>query len=434
MGFQSSREIAQSRASSVVDMAGLIVERGRLGSTAGQSVTKRTITTVPAIHRAWDFAASWVANLTMSVWRGEGVIPERVTATPQARLFGGVPNPLQNWWWFWYVTAMSLEARNNAYNWKTKDKNGQVVEVTALHPDQVVPTPTASGLRYDVWFDGSVPQPRDVKGLGTVTVDRGTILHYRGAGGMGELVPDTPIQRFKQTLGIALAKQDYEANLYQHGVMGGLGVTFPAATTAEQAKKWREVFDSEHAGTFNAGRTKVVGGGATLSQIGMSQKDAQFAEALDLTMRQIQQITGVPDWVLGIGAGPRMALTPEQRDAEWTHYGGETRLERIESALYADPDIFGPGSRDYPRFDTANAIHPDSRTADNIAHQQIQDGRLLVDEWRVPRGMPPLPNGVGMIPQVTPVGGAPNPGIPADKPAGQDADEPDADDEGGDDA
>ena len=35
---------------------------------------------------------SW-AGAWLGVWRGEGVIPERVTTTNQARLFAGVPNP-----------------------------------------------------------------------------------------------------------------------------------------------------------------------------------------------------------------------------------------------------------------------------------------------------------------------------------------------------
>ncbi len=417
MGFLGSRVGARrERADSVVDMAGLMLAQA--GSTAGQAVTKRTVATIPAVHRAWDFAASAVANLTMGVWRGEGIIPERVITTLQGRLFAGVPNPRQSWWLHWYILQMSLEARAAGYLWKTKDPvTGRVSSLTALHPDQVVPfLAYGSEPTYQVTFDGSVPQPPEIRGLGVATVGRETILHVPGAGTMGELVPPTPIERFRTALGIALAKQDYEANLYANGVMGGLAVAFPAATTQKQAKAWREIFDSEHAGTFNAGRTKVIGGGATFAQIGMTQRDAQFVEAGAMTLRDVWHMTGVPDWVLGIEGKGESSSTPEQDDIRWVHHGLEARLRRIEDALYADPDIFGGGSRDYPAFDTAGAIHPDSKTADAIAHQQIQDGRMLVDEWRIPRGMGPLPGGVGMIPQITPVGGAPNeaPGPPAD--------------------
>jgi hypothetical protein len=44
-----------------------------------------------------------------------------------------------------------------------------------------------------------------------------------------------------------------------------------------------------------------------------------------------------------------------------------------------------------------------------VQHFRIQNGSELVDEARADNGRPPLPNGAGQIPQITPVGGAPNP-------------------------
>lgn len=416
MGFTSSRRVGiQARAQSVVDMAGLLMASGgRGGSTAGQPVTTRTVATVPAIHAAWEFCATAVANLELGVYRGEGVIPERVTTSVQSRLFAGVADPRQDWHRCKYIMAKSLEARNNAYLWKTKNAAGQVIALTALHPDQVFPYAfqvRGNELVYPVIFSSFYPVPPGIEEYGMVTVDRSIMLHIRGGGNIGEAIPGTPVQQFATALGIALAKQDFEANLYANGVMGGLAVAFPANMSPEQAKKWKEVYNSENAGTTNAGRTRVIGGGATIAQIGMTLADAQFVEAGNMSLLDVANITGCPHWVLGIEHKSEKSTTPEQDDARWVNHGLETRLRRIESALRADPDIFGPGARDYPRFDTANAIHPDSRTADTIAHQQIQDGRLLVDEWRIPRGMPPLPNGMGMLPQIVPVGGSPA-GVP----------------------
>ena len=378
---------------------------------AGQNVTRTTAATVPAIHRAWSFAASEVAKLSMGVWRGEGIIPQRVTSTLQGRLFAGVPNPRQDWFWFWYCVEKAVESRNSAYIWKTKNLSGQVVALTALHPDQVFPymyRVKDDDMQYPVSFTPFWPQPPDVNGRGVVTVGRETIIHIRGDGGMGELVPKTPIQMFAVSIGIALARQDYQANLLENGVQGGMAVSFPAGMSFEQAKKWKELYQNDNAGTIHAGETRAFGGGATFQEIGMTPNDAQIVEMGLMSIHDVLHMTGVPGWALEMEAKQQKSTTPEQDDARWVHHGLESRLKRIEGALYADVDIFGPGSRDYPQFDTANSIHPDSATADNIAHQQIQDGRMLVDEWRVPRGMGPLPDGLGKVPQVTPVGGAPN--------------------------
>ena len=188
-------------------------------------MTKSTVATIPAVHRAWDFAAASVANLTMAVWRQDGAIPRRVFTTNASRLFAGVPNRSQSWWWLWYIVQLSLEARASAYLWKTVSDAGVVWELTALHPDQVSPVPDpAGGLRYLVIFQPGMPRPSEVvgNGPGSLTVGPERIIHIRGAGAMGELVPKTPIERFRTALGLALAKQDYESNLYANGVMGGL--------------------------------------------------------------------------------------------------------------------------------------------------------------------------------------------------------------------
>jgi HK97 family phage portal protein len=395
-------------------MEGLLLARRGIGSgsTGGQAVSKTTVATIPAVHRAWSFAANAVAMLTMGVWKGDGVIPTRVTGSQAARLFTGVPNPRQDWYRFWYTVAKSLEARNSGYVWKTKNAAGQVIALTALHPDQVFPflyQVTNSELQYPVMFSPYYPTPPGVDTYGVVTVDRETIWHIRGDGGIGEQVPMTPIQTFATSLGIALAKQDYEANLYENGVMGGLAVTFPDNKTREQARDWMAMFDADQAGTGNSGKTKVIGGGATMTQIGMTPKDAQFIESGIASMQDVANITGVPKWVLNIDDKAEKGQSPEQDEARWFHHGLKPRLARICSSLSAEPDIFGPGATAWPMFDTADSIHPDSLTAAEISLGKVQSGQWTPDEARAKDGLPPHANGVGQIPQQTPVGGAPNP-------------------------
>jgi len=407
VGFTRSQ--VQQRA---VGMGGLMRGGVSIG-TAGQSVTRSTVAGLPTIHRAWSFASNAVACLTMGVWRGEGVVPERVLTTSAARLFRGVPCSSQDWYRFWFIVQKSRESRNVAYVWKTKNSAGVVTAMTALHPDQVYPYPTIGpdgSIRYAVTFTPWYPRPDDVgNGIGSVQVGRDVIWPVYGDAGCGELIPPTPIELFARSLGIALAKQDYEANLYQNGMLGAIGVTFPPNSTKGQADEWSAAFQNDHAGTRNVGRPIVVGGGATLAQIGMTPKDQAFVEAGEMSTLDAVNMTGVPAWVLNANEKSEKSMSPEQQEAQWVNHGLHGRVMSIQSSLFAEPDIFGPASKDYPQFDTGNVIHPDSRTADDIAHQRVQDGRMLADEWRLPNGMPPLPNGAGMIPQETPVGGAPNP-------------------------
>jgi len=50
---------------------------------------------------------------------------------------------------------------------------------------------------------------------------------------------------------------------------------------------------------------------------------------------------------------------------------------------------------------------------------EVQAGIRLVDEARRVLGLDELPDGIGKIPQITPVGGAPNSALPLPKPAGK---------------
>jgi hypothetical protein len=90
-------------------------------------------------------------------------------------------------------------------------------------------------------------------------------------------------------------------------------------------------------------------------------------------------------------------------------------LRRIELALAADLDLFA-NTDVYPQFTTDDLLRADALTQAQVEHYQIQDGSLLPDEARAKRGQTPLPpipedpsQTPGMVPQVTPVGGAPNP-------------------------
>jgi HK97 family phage portal protein len=415
MGITSRRVSVQRREVSI--SPGLMASL-RSGGTAGQTVTRRTAIRVPTVGAAVAFRASHVAMLDIGTYRDDGdAIPAKVTDSWQSRLLKGVPNPNQSWYEFWEIVESSLSYRGNAYVWKTRGNDGKVVALTALHPDQVFPyncNLENGRLRYPVAFMPLYPCPPDVEyqGSGSLTVDKSVIWHVRGRGGMGETVAPSPIERYAQSIGAALAKQDYEASLYENGVLGGTVVSFPATMTRSKAEEWKKLWNDDNAGTNNAGRTKVIGGGATVSQIGMTQRDAQFIESVDLSVIDVANIFGVPAYFLNQNERAAKIVLPEHEEARWVNHYLAPELRRIEQSLYADTDIFGPGSKVYPRFDSAGLIHPDSATKAGILATKVQTGQWTPDEARSADGMPPLPDGIGKVPIFVPVGGTPF-GMPA---------------------
>ena len=395
----------------------LDMRRTMYGNTAagGAIVNNSSVSGLPTAYAAGNFAAGSVAVLRMRVWQDDGPARQRVRTGWQAGLFDGPkPNLVQTWYSFWEAVERSLTYRNVSYIWKTKDSSGRTIMLWALHPDQVTPMQYqgVDGIVFRVTFDGNYPRPIGAEDKTSVMVDGSTIMRLVGAGQMGELIPKTPVQLFARALGLALDKQEHEASLFQNAAQSGMVVTFPQGVTAKQAEDWRDNFESKHAGPQNAGKTKVIGNGATVAQVAMTQQDAQFIESVELSGKDIARIFDVPPTMLGIAPKYTKADTPENDQDRWLRFGLSQRLCRIESAFLADYDLFGQAVF-FPGFDMGTVLRGDLQTEDTIAHQQIQDGRLLVDEWRARNGLSDLPNNMGKIPQIVPVGGSPK-GVPTD--------------------
>jgi HK97 family phage portal protein len=388
-------------------MDGLIEHRATIASS-GVAVTNRTVAGLPAFDAGVAIAANAVAQLTGKVWRGDGPVRQQVTTTWQARLFRGSPNAEQSWFTFWYIIEAARTARRRGYIWKTKDATGRVVAMTALHPDQVWPFATVgSDRKFAVTFTPNYPKPPEVDGFGSVTVGLDQITYIPGRGGCGEIFPRTPVDEFRASLGLAVAKQEHEAAVYKNGAQGGVVVRFPTGVNKKQADEWRDDFDAEHAGAGNSAKTKVVGSGAEISQIGMTQKDTQFIESVGMSLLDCALILDIPPWLLGVPENKSKPQSPEHEMQRWVYFHLAPRLTAIESAINADTDLFGSGIDTFG-FDTANIIRGDLATEADIAIRKVQAGIWLPDEARSRDSLPELPDGVGRIPQITPVGGAPN--------------------------
>jgi HK97 family phage portal protein len=380
----------------------LLSSRG-LATRDGVAVTAGAVAGLPAASRAISVAAEAVGKLELGIWRGKGVDRRRVATTWQARFFSGQPNERDTWQLVWEQTEASLTARNSAYWLKIPNETtGQVEAVYVKHPSHVDlrwNTKTRR-IEYRVRVDFNSPWS------GWIT--SADILHFRvGFADPGCLVPPTPIELHRDSLGAALARVRYEGGFYERG-HAGVAAVFPGEVSPEQAKKWEAVYRSA-GGVDNAHGIRVFGGGATLERIGLTLDDAQFVESQSLSIDDCARIFRVQSSLLGGGQKTDRPITPEHEEDRWLRYGLGPRLTRIEAFIAADPSFFGPGARDYPLFDTEGVLRGDLATEAEISLKKVQSGQWLVDEARARDGLAPLPNGAGQIPQVVPVGGQQNP-------------------------
>jgi len=364
---------------------------------------------IPAIYRAARLRAEAVATLDLKCFRGYGVDRAEAPGVWQAQMFS---QPRQNEYQttpvFWDAVEESLAYRGNAYIWKNVDPAlGRMVDWYALHPDQVTPV-DVNEWRVSVG-DGYVDPVGN--GRKVYTVDDSTILHIRGHGNGGTLEAPSPVKVFKEALGASLGRMRHESRMWNRGTAIQQAVVFPPAVTPTEAEQWRGQYAAQYEGT-SGDTTLVLGGGATVTPIGMTAVDAAYVDMAGLTARDAAMIMGVPADLLGVPVQTRGVPNLEQDLATWLRFGLGPELKRIEKAVAADPQVFPPYSQTYPWFDTDQFVRGDLVTEANIMHLRIQDGTLAPDEGRAQIGLPPHPDGLGATPQITPVGGGANP-IPA---------------------
>lgn len=397
-----------------VSLGTLIAAENGLRGSASTAVTQRAVLGLPAWLAAVRLASQAVASRKLRVYRGDGALKTRMRSTWQARFFAAAPNERESWFAVWAQTEASLTNSHNAYWTLMLDDAGRVAAVYVADPQAVE-------VRWN--RDQKRKEYRVTRDDGSKSewLTGQTVIHFRALNLPGWLVDPSPIALHRESLSSALAKVRYESAYYDEGIMQSLAVTFPKEMKPEEADRWRQVFQATHAGASNAHQVRVFGGGSSVSTIGLSLKDSQYIESMQFSIEDVARMTGVQASLLGAtsstgGKDAAAPLSPEHEEDRWFRYGLGPRLTRNEETVGVHPGFFGPGSRDYPRFDN-EGVRGDVKTEDDIAHQQIQDGRLLVDEWRAANGLDPLPGGLGKIPQVVPVGGAPNPApAPPDDP------------------
>jgi HK97 family phage portal protein len=362
---------------------------------------------VPALYRAARLRAEALASLRLRCWSGDGVDKVRRDNVWQALLFLAPANPYQDRFAFWETIGESLAWRNNAYIWKNVDPaTDRIIEWWALHPDQVVCR--GKGI-YTVTVQDGYMDPVG-RGPAKYNTDYDTIIHLRGHGDGGMYEAPTPIKLFKDAISGPVNRQRYEAKLWTRGPSLQLGIEFPGNIKKTEAEEWKDLWQSSYEG-LQGGSTAVIGGGAKIVPIGMTAHDAEFVNLAHLTVHDASRIMGVPANLLGVQL-ERAVPNLEQDLTSWLRFGLGPELERIESAFSADEQLFGHAYT-YPKFDTELFVRGDVQTEATVLVSLVQAGILTPNEARRVRGLDDLPGTIGDIPQITPVGGAPNPAAAA---------------------
>jgi HK97 family phage portal protein len=370
---------------------------GSVMTASGQPITATAAAGIPAVLDAVWLIAESVASIPLRVYTGRDAKKATDEASWQWVRLHDRPNDEQSAFDFWFDIAVCIETEGNAF--ALKDKAGSVVRnLYLMDPNKVKVRRGKDNEKLFIIRNGG----------DQIELTAADVLHFRGPTLKGGDTGMTPLALAREMLGSTRAGYLHEGHFLRNHNAPPVVIQHPEAVDRTKAQQLLDVWMMTHSGA-GVGLPAILGNGAELKPFGINMRDAQFIESRKLSVEDIARAFRIPRSMLNAEDQGDV----EQETTRFLSHGLNPRLNRIRSTLLADPDFtFGFGVR-YPEHYADEFIRVDAATRASVRHQDVQSGVLLPDEARADMGRPPLPDGLGRIPQITPVGGAPNPLVAA---------------------
>lgn len=288
------------------------------------------------------------------------------------------PNRYQNAFEWREMLQGHLALRGNAYNRMLTNPRGEITELVPIHPDRIRMELLPSGeYRYRV-----------TDRLGNeMVVPRGEIWHLRALSSDG-LMGLSPIELARESLGMALAAQDYGARFFANDAKPTGGwIEFPGSFKDSEAKKvFRESYQQAQSGA-NRGKVLVLENGMKFHEVGVTNKDAQFLELRQFQITDIARLFRVPPHMIADLSRATFSNI-EQQSLEFVMHTMTPWAERWEASIEADLLLDGDDLE--VEFDFANLMRGDAASRAAYYQSGIQNGWLTRNEARIAENMNPL--------------------------------------------
>ena len=351
---------------------------------------------LPAVGAAVRLISESIASLPCLVYEGNGPDRRKAVTSSQWELLHERPSLDCTPFELFSDISACIETRGNAFLQKVRDLRGRVVELIVIDPDavRVYRSAETREKKYDI-------RAGQTQYEGLTSTD---ILHVRGMTLRGGIRGISPIELHRNSIAMSYAVQEYVGRYFQNDAAPGLVIKIPGTLSNQQARQILEVFSANHSGLGNAHKPGILAGGADLEQVRVNLSDTTAIDAQKFGVREVARMFAVPASLIGANEGTSRSVDDEA--ASFLKFCLGPRLRRIESALRADPDLFG-GTNLYPEFKVDALLRGNTSERFTAYVAARQAGWLSANEIRELENYPSVADGDNV--QQTPVGGAPNP-------------------------
>lgn len=351
-------------------------------SAAGFAVTPETAMRVSAVFSCVRVLAESLAQLPIRVFRRRDDGGKEADDT---HALSGVLRRRPNGWqssFEWREMGVAHQCLRGAAYSRIRANNAGQRSLVPLHPDR---------LRAEQREDGSlIYEYQPVSGRRQVLLQEEVLrIPFMVLDGVQ---PISPISAQRETIGAALAAQDYGARFLKNDARpSGIIEWEKEFKDDEDLQKTKENWQKQF-GAENRGKVAILTRGSKFSPIGMSNEDAQFIETRKFSVSDIARIFRVPPHMIGDLERATFSNV-EQQSIDFVVHTVGPWLVRWEQALMRDLLPESEQETHFIEFNVSGLLRGDIAARYKAYSIGRQWGWLSVDDVRRLENMNPIGEG-----------------------------------------
>lgn len=360
------------------------------GTTSGKAVTERSAMQMTAVYSCVRILAEAIAGLPLHLYHyNDSGGKEKAIDHPLYWLLHDEPNPEMSSFVFRETLMTHLLLWGNAYAQIIRNGKGEVVALYPLMPNKMTVDRDKDGKLYYQYLkssDEAATMPNT-----SVILKPADVLHIPGLGFDG-LVGYSPIAMAKNSIGMAIACEEYGARFFSNGAAPGGVLEHPG--TVKDPQRIRDSWNNSFMGTGNAHKVAVLEEGMKYTPIAISPNEAQFLETRKFQINEIARIFRVPPHMVG-DLEKSSFSNIEQQSLEFVKYTLDPWVIRWEQSLARILFTDDEKKRYFFKFNVEGLLRGDYQSRMNGYATARQNGWMSTNDIRELENLDRIPKEQG---------------------------------------
>lgn len=372
---------------------------GGAPASSGYPVNAASAMRVSAVYACIARISGAIASLPLPLYERTADGRKRAANGTLYTLLNQQPHPI---WtaaamWEWVIGCNCL--RGDAYlqiirsgagldGQPSASSGAAAIGLLPLHPDTVRPYLAGDHLEYAI-------QP--LHGGNPYGLHQDDVIHIPNLGFDGLRSPSVIRHAAMQSIGIALAADDFSGKLYANGGMPKHLFQLDGKPDEAQIELLQRTYAERYTGSSQVGKPMVLPKSIDFKELSMTAVDAELLESRKFQVVDIARAFGVPPHMIGATETTTSWGTGiEQQTIGFVKYTLQPYLNRIEQEINRKLFAWSQGKL-FVEFNLDGLLRGDSKSESDVLRQAIGGsqgpGWMTPNEARRIKNLPPIEGG-----------------------------------------